>query len=126
MQPASLMIKEGSTLSLLPRVIRHKDASDYLGVNVNYFNEFIRPDLTEIQYGPQMIAFDRCELDEWFDNYKLSNGRPGTRKENSKPCRQKNRKSPVSSCEATPGGLTKGCLEKEFAKAVAQATTKRQ
>ena len=57
-----------AAMDIQPRVIRHKDAPSYLGVNVNYFNKFIRPQLTEIVYGSQMIGFDRCELDEWFDN----------------------------------------------------------
>lgn len=114
-------------MDIQPRVIRHKEAARYLGVNVNYFNKFIRPELTEVQYGPQMIAFDRCELDEWFDNYKSSNGRPGEAKEvKIKPCRQENKKSLASSCEEKPGGLTKSYLEKEFAKVVEQATIKRR
>ncbi len=113
-------------MSFVPRVIRHKDAPEYLGVNVNYFNKYIRPYLTEIPYGPQMKAFDRCELDEWFDIYKASNGRPGETKEvENKPCRQKKKESPVLSCEAIHGGSIKKCLEKEFVKAVARATTKR-
>lgn len=116
-----------AVMDIQPRVIRHKDAARYLGVNINYFNKFIRPQLTEVEYGPQMIAFDRCELDEWFDNYKASNGRSGETKEvENKPCRQKNKRSPVSSCEERPGGLTKNYLEKEFAKAVEQATMKRR
>ena len=116
-----------AVMDIQPRVIRHKDAARYLGVNVNYFNKFIRPQLTEIVYGPQMIAFDRCELDDWFDNYKESNGRSGEAKEvKLKPCRQKNKESQVLSCEAKHGGSIKGSLEKEFAKAVEQATMKRQ
>ena len=43
-----------------PRVIRHKDAPTYLGVNINYFDKNIRPDITEIKFGPQMIGYDHC------------------------------------------------------------------
>ena len=109
-----------------PRVIRHKDAPTYLGVNVNYFNRNIRPDLLEIQFGPQMIGYDKIDLDRWLDDYKVSNGRSGDTKEVHKPCRQKRKEFQVSSCEAKHGGLIKKSLEKEFAKAVEQATIKRQ
>ncbi len=113
-----------AVMDIQPRVIRHKDAARYLGVNVNYFNKFIRPQLTEVEYGPQMIAFDRCELDQWFDNYKASNGRSGEAKEvEIKPCRQKNKKSLASSCEKRLGGLIRNSEDKEFAKAVERAIT---
>ena len=48
-----------------PRVIRLKDVPDYLAVNINYFNKYIRPHLPEIRYGPQMVGFDRVDLDQW-------------------------------------------------------------
>ena len=109
-----------------PRVIRHKDAPTYLGVNVNYFNKHIRPELLEISFGPQMVGYDRVDLDQWFEDYKASNGRSGDTKEVNKPCRQKNKESQVLSCEGKHGGLIKKSLEKEFAKVVAQAITKKR
>ena len=112
-------------MDIQPRVIRHKDAARYLGVNVNYFNKFIRPQLTEIVYGPQMIAFDRCELDDWFDNYKASNGRSGEAKEvEIKPCRQKNKKSQACIKEVKSGTSTKRLWEKELSQVLDQRITK--
>jgi hypothetical protein len=55
---------------LLPRVIRIRDAPFYLGMDKNRFNTEVRPSLTEIKIGTQGIAFDRLELDAWFDAYK--------------------------------------------------------
>lgn len=54
-----------------PRVIRLKDAPQYLGMNKNLFNSLVRPRLTEYRIGIQGIGFDRDALDEWLDNYSL-------------------------------------------------------
>ena len=109
-----------------PRVIRHKDAPTYLGVNINYFDRKIRPDLPEIQFGPQMIGYDKIDLDRWLDDYKARNGRPGKGKEANKPCRQKSKEFRALSYVEKPGGSTKKSLENEFAKVVAQAITKKR
>ena len=63
--------------SILPRLIRLRDAPPYLGMDRNRFNGVVRPHLTEIPIGRQGIAFDRLELDAWVDQYKSRNGRPG-------------------------------------------------
>ena len=63
--------------SVLPRLIRLKDAPSYLGMDRNRFNASVRPYLTEIPIGEQGIAFDRLDLDAWADDYKSRNGRPG-------------------------------------------------
>ena len=116
-----------ASFSIQPRVIRHRDAPAYLGVNVAYFDKLIRPFLTEIRYGPQMVAFDRCELDEWFDKFKISNGRQSFGTEGiKKACRPRNNKSQVSSSGERLGGSTRKSLEEEFAKAVEQAIMRRQ
>ena len=59
-----------------PRLIRHRDAPGYLGVDRNRFDAEIRPALTEIPTGRRCIAFDRIELDEWVDAYVRVRGRP--------------------------------------------------
>ena len=64
------------TLSLLPRLIRHRDAPSYLGVDRNRFDRDIRPSLTEVPLGDRAIAFDRHELDAWADAYIATCGRP--------------------------------------------------
>jgi hypothetical protein len=113
-------------MDILPRIIRHRDAPKYLGVNTNYFNKNIRPYLTEVEFGPQMIAFDRCELDEWFDNYKASNGRPGKGKEAKEPCRQTTKKSRVSTKGEKSGTSTKRSWEKELSQVLDQRITRKR
>ena len=61
---------------MLPRLIRHKDAPAYLGVDRNRFDADIRPALIEIPIGSRGIAFDRIELDAWADAYIRARGRP--------------------------------------------------
>ena len=62
-------------MNTLPRVIRLSDAPAYLGMDKNRFNHEVRPHLTEIPLGTQGVAFDRIDLDEWWDEYKNRNGR---------------------------------------------------
>lgn len=66
-----------SNSSLLPRLVRLRDAPFYLGMDRNRFNAEVRPHLTEIPIGTQGIAFDRLDLDVWVDEYKTRNGRAG-------------------------------------------------
>jgi predicted DNA-binding transcriptional regulator AlpA len=61
--------------TLLPRLIRLRDAAHYLGMDRNRFNLEVRPRMTEIRIGRQGVAFDRLELDAWVDKYKSRNGR---------------------------------------------------
>jgi predicted DNA-binding transcriptional regulator AlpA len=67
------------TQTILPRIIRMRDAPFYLGVNKNYFNSEIRAYLTEIKIGVQGIAFDRLELDAWVDQYIQQVGKPANK-----------------------------------------------
>lgn len=53
-----------------PHVIRLKDASSYLGVDKNRFNKEVRPSLKQTRIGIQGVAFDRLDLDAWFERYK--------------------------------------------------------
>ncbi len=64
------------TSTLLPRVIRLRDAAKYLGMDRNRFDREVRPYLVEFPIGIQGIAFDRLDLDAWFAEYKSRNGRP--------------------------------------------------
>jgi hypothetical protein len=107
---------------LLPRIIRFREASFYLGMDRNRFNAEVRPHLTEIPIGKQGIGFDRLELDAWVEDYKSRNGRPG---------RSKGVKSwDASECPASSGevatGISKNALAGgEFAKALAQIASKK-
>lgn len=64
-------------VTILPRVIRLRDAAAYLGMDPNRFNTEVRPSLTEVPIGVQGIGFDRLDLDEWWEAYKAKHGRPG-------------------------------------------------
>ena len=59
-----------------PRVIRAGQASIYLGVSEPYFNEHVRPFVTEVRDGPKIVSFDRLDLDAWWEHHKAANGRP--------------------------------------------------
>jgi len=63
-----------------PRLIRLRNAPDFLGMDKNRFNADVRPYLTEIPIGVQGIAFDRLELDAYADYHKLVHGRPPERR----------------------------------------------
>lgn len=108
-------------MSLLPRLIRHRDVPAYLGMDRNRFNQEVRPHLTEIPIGSQGIAFDRLDLDAWVDQYKARNGRPG---DGDKPWPKHVR--PVSSKETGCGTSTKSSTASDFAKAAARAISKKQ
>lgn len=45
-----------------PRLIRLRDAPNYLGMDRNRFNTEVRPDLTEIPIGEQGIASRQSRL----------------------------------------------------------------
>lgn len=64
-------------IAIIPRCIRLKLAPQYLGMDKETFNKNVRPHLTEIPIGERGVGFDRLDLDEFFDNYKSRNGRPG-------------------------------------------------
>jgi len=108
---------------ILPRIIRIRDAPFYLGMDKNRFNAEVRPSLTELKIGTQGIAFDRIELDAWVDDLKSRTGKHYTHKMEKISCLKK---SPVSSKGATVGTSTKLSKEDAFAKALAQATSKKR
>ena len=69
-----------TTVSIQPKLIRLRDAPHYLGMDINRFNDEVRPQLTEIPMGKQGIAFDRLELEDWAEQYISRCGRPSRRK----------------------------------------------
>jgi len=64
-----------TTIVLLPRLVRFRDAPAYIGMDRNRFNREVRPQLTNIPIGQQGLAFDRLELDAWVEDYISRNGR---------------------------------------------------
>ena len=107
-----------------PRVLRLKNAPTYLGMDKNRFNREVRPYVTEITIGKQGIGFDRLDLDEWFEEYKSCNGRPGKQKGGKKPWDEK--RSRVSFKGMGYGTSTRSLEEEEFAKALERARSKRR
>ena len=108
-----------------PRLIRLRDAAKYLGMDKNRFNSEVRPNLTEIPIGCQGIGFDRLDLDDWFENYKARNGRPGKSTEGGKLWDRKSRQD--SSRGMVSGTLKKGsATEKDFERALERATSKKR
>ena len=69
------MKSTSQSIVLLPRLVRFRDAPNYLGMDRNRFNAEVRPFLTRIPIGHQGIAFDRLELDAWVEDYISRNGR---------------------------------------------------
>lgn len=63
-------------MSTPARLIRHRDAPAYLGMNKNKFRLEVKPYLVVIPLGKRAVAYDRLDLDAWADQYKRRNGRP--------------------------------------------------
>jgi hypothetical protein len=110
-------------VGLLPRLVRLRDAPDYLGMDRNRFNAEVRPVLTEVPIGSQGVAFDRLELDRWADEYISRNGRPGRRK--GAPTWDVNA-APDSTSATGSGTSTKSSEVIDFAKAVEKVTSKKR
>ena len=108
---------------ILPRLIRLRDAPQYVGMDRNRFGAEVRPYLTEIPIGKQGIAFDRLDLDAWVDDYKRCNGRPGKQKGGKEPWRNQDRV--VSLRGAKSGTSTSASEEQEFARALERVTSRK-
>ena len=105
-----------------PRILRFRDAPRYLGMDRNRFNAEVRPYVTEIPIGKQGIGFDRLELDAWVDDYKSRNGRPARKGDKSWDANE----YPASSCEPGFGISTSASSGGEFARALAQLSSKKR
>lgn len=108
---------------ILPRLIRHRDAPAYLGMDRNKFNADVRPHLTEIPLGKQAIAYDRLELDAWVDDHIQCNGRPGRSKGDQLWDAKKHR---ASSSAKVSGISTNASAGSEFAKALEALSSKKR
>jgi hypothetical protein len=106
-----------------PRLIRLRDAPDYLGMDRNRFNIEVRPYVTEIPVGVQGVGFDRLDLDRWFEEYKSRNGRPGHAMERRASWDKKSRQDLL---KGEKSGISPRQLQvNEFEKAVEQATSRK-
>lgn len=103
---------------LLPRLIRFRDAPEYLGMDRNRFNSQVRPYVIEIPIGTQGIAFDRLDLDAWVEDYKSRSGRlTGTNSRSMELWDAKERQASLK--EAKSGILKSKSSEAAFEKALA-------
>jgi hypothetical protein len=116
--------KSETSHSIIPRIIRIRDAPFYLGMDKNRFNTEVRPSLTEIPIGIQGIAFDRNELDAWADDYVRRLGQKQNKKNvEFKSCQKR---VPASQNATAIGTSTKSSKVNAFTKALAQATSKKR
>jgi hypothetical protein len=106
-----------------PRFIRLRDAPHFFGMDKNRFNREVRPCLTEIRIGKQGRAFDRLEMEAAAEEYMSRNGRPAA--ERSKPWDKTEGECQDSNDVVESGTSTRSFTEREFAKALAQATAKK-
>ena len=89
-----------------PRVLRLRDAPRYLGMDRNRFNAEVRPLLQEVRIGKQGIAFDRLELDSWWEQYRSRNERrPRAQKPEDDTCRN------VTECRDSAKKAVSGTLK---------------
>lgn len=114
-----------SICSILPRLIRLRDAPTYVGMDRHRFNKDVRPDLIEIPMGTQGIAFDRLDLDAWVDDYIQCSGRPAAVKRRSLELWDEKEHQGCKSVAAS-GVLTKRSSDDDFAKALVLTTSKRR
>ncbi|MCX7207513.1 MAG: hypothetical protein NT086_16330 [Proteobacteria bacterium] len=130
-------------MQILPRLIRKSDAPAYLGMNKNEFTKTVEPNVVAVPIGIQGVAFDRLDLDEWVTHYKQDvgfqriNGRrvPAANIPKTGPVERKHKEistwqeriSPVLRSGQVPGTSTNKLRgTDDFAKALAQATGKKQ
>ena len=114
-------IADGSAkATLLPRLIRLRDAPFYLGMDRNRFNAEVRRQMTTIPIGRQGVAFDRLELDAWVEDHKSRNGRPAA--DRRKPWDAKGRQD---SSDAVGSGTSTSRSKDlaDFAKALERANS---
>lgn len=98
------------------RLIRLKDAPQYLGMKRHSFNLTVRRFVTELPIGKTGIAFDKLELDAWLEHYKQSCGRPPTKRLELWDAR----KTQVSTNVERSGTLINTSSEEDFVKVLAQ------
>ncbi|BBB15130.1 uncharacterized protein RVIR1_06310 [Candidatus Rickettsiella viridis] len=104
-----------------PRLIRLRDAPNYLGMDRHRFNEEVRPYLMVVPIGEIGIAFDRLDLDAWVDDYKQCKGRPPLK---GRP-QWEEKKCLGSLNVGTFGTLTRKSTDAEFQKVLEQALSKK-
>jgi hypothetical protein len=114
---------------LIPRVIRAKDAPSYLGMDRNRFNQEVKPYLISVPIGTQGVGYDRLDLDNWWEDFKRTNGIHGKfYLDGKKQWEEKEAQVCVGDqiSQAVFGTSKKSSTAMQFTKAVEQATKKKQ
>jgi len=62
--------------SLIPGIVRLRDAPYYLGMNKTFFRDTVQPYLTRIPIDKKGIGFSREELDRWIAYAQATIGQP--------------------------------------------------
>jgi hypothetical protein len=101
------------------RLIRQTRAPDYLDMSEPEFNKIVRPYVTEIRKG-RAVYFDRLDLDDWVEQFKAANGRPGKEKE------QWQKEHQALERKAQSGTLKKSSPVSSFDKALENRSLNRQ
>ena len=119
------------TISNTPkRLIRLKNAPEFFGVGRGFFDEFIRPSLTEIWLGDSPksgIVFDVYDLHAHADIMKERNGRPAKRGEELWDVNQKVLVLKLSKDSDLPTGIsTEPSTEGELDKVLEQTMRRQQ
>jgi hypothetical protein len=115
-------------IKLIPRVIRAGAAPTYLGMDRNRFNREVKPFLLAVSIGNQGIGYDRLDLDAWWEQYKRRNGRPGAHyKEGDEQWEEAIVGYADGQINRVVSGTSRrSSTEKQFMKAVEQATKRKQ
>jgi hypothetical protein len=118
-----------SRIEFLPRVIRAGEAHVYLVMDRNRFCKEVKPNLIAVPIGTQGISYDRLDLDEWWEEYKSSNGQPGALLKLKGEAQWENECQDFTVgriSQAVCGTSTKSSTANAFAKAVERATKKKR
>jgi hypothetical protein len=85
----------------------------------NRFNAEVRPLLQEVRIGQQGVAFDRLELDAWWEQYRSRNERrPRAQKPEDDTCRN------VTECRDSAKKAVSGTLKSAATLRVADGSEK--
>ena len=107
----------------LKKLIRLKDAPQYLGINRHHFNTHVRPDIPYIRMGRKCIVFDTSDLDAWVAEQKKM---PDENPRLEKPCfRRQSHLSKNITPHKKSRTLRKLSAINNFEKTIALVTTKK-
>lgn len=108
-------------MTTLPRILRMRDAPNYLGMSPRIFNKTVRPYVTEFPVGDGGIGWDRLELDAWVEEHKRRNGRPAKQLEDTRWERKERRAALTSAVKS--GTSKRSSAGGSFAKALELVTS---